>query len=258
MDHGFGAGGQGFVVAGQAAVVRQPARGAFDDPAAEPNGESPGGRGAADDLDVDAEGFAVLDDGVLAARVGPGFADGGWSAEPLSASVGRRCRPARSRRWPAPSGNRPRVSVMTLRFLPAIFLPPSMPWVSFEGEVAGSRCLAWVVGRLGRFTVVADRCGLAMDVSGASAGDVNTRLPEVIKATARQLLVEPGVGGLSLDAVAAGSGLAVTGVAAVFPHRDDLLTALVIDAYDASGAAMEQADQAARDTQASAGRGCSR
>lgn len=142
---------------------------------------------------------------------------------------------------------------MTLRYLPAIFLLPSMPWVSFEGEVAGSRCLDWVVGRLGRFTVVADRYGLAMDVSGASAGDVNTRLPEVIKATARQLLVEPGVGGLSLGTVAASSGLAVTDVAAVFPQRDDLLTALVIDAYNASGAAMEQADQAARDAQASAG-----
>ncbi|MFE5740310.1 hypothetical protein [Streptomyces celluloflavus] len=148
MDHGFGAGGQGF--AGQAAVVRQPARGAFDDPAAEPNGESPGGRGAADDLDVDAEGFAVLDDGVLAARVGPGFADGGWSAEPL-VSI---CRPTVPSRTlvsvTSAAGNRPRVSVMMLRFLPATFSPPSMPWVPFEGEVAVSRCLAWVVGRLGR------------------------------------------------------------------------------------------------------------
>ncbi|UQA92725.1 TetR-like C-terminal domain-containing protein [Streptomyces halobius] len=92
-----------------------------------------------------------------------------------------------------------------------------------------------------------------MDVSGADAADGNTGLPEAIKATARQLLVKLGAGGLSLDAVAEGGGFAVTDVAAVFPHRDDLLTALVIDAYNASGAAMERADQAASDARASAG-----
>ncbi|WP_241779141.1 hypothetical protein [Streptomyces rimosus] len=92
-----------------------------------------------------------------------------------------------------------------------------------------------------------------MDVSVTSAGDANTGLPEAVKATARRLLAELGAGGLSLDAVAADSGLAVKDVAAVFPHRDDLLTALVIDAYNTSGAAMEQADQAARDARASAG-----
>lgn len=92
-----------------------------------------------------------------------------------------------------------------------------------------------------------------MDVSGTSAADENTGPPAVIKATARQLLVKLGAGGLSLDAVAQGGGLTVTEVEAVFPHRDDLLTALVIDAYNASGAAMEQADQAARDAGASAG-----
>ncbi|EST29939.1 TetR/AcrR family transcriptional regulator [Streptomyces roseochromogenus] len=82
---------------------------------------------------------------------------------------------------------------------------------------------------------------------------MNTKLPEAIKAAARRLLVDLGAGGLSLDAVAAASDLAVSEVAGVFPHRNDLLTALVIDAYNASGAAMEQADQAARDAQASAG-----
>ncbi|MGW1376049.1 TetR/AcrR family transcriptional regulator [Streptomyces sp. NPDC002446] len=92
-----------------------------------------------------------------------------------------------------------------------------------------------------------------MDVSGASAADVNTRPPAVIKAAARQLLAKAGAAGLSLEAVAAGSGLAVAEVAAVFPHRDDLLTALIIDAYNVSGAAMEQADQAARDASAPAG-----
>ncbi len=76
---------------------------------------------------------------------------------------------------------------------------------------------------------------------------------EAIKAAARQLLEKLGAGGLSPDAVAEGGGLAVSDVEAVFPHRDDLLTALVIDAYNTSGAAMEQADQAAADAGASAG-----
>lgn len=74
-----------------------------------------------------------------------------------------------------------------------------------------------------------------------------------IKATARHLLVKLGAPGLTLDAVAQDRGTAVADVEAVFPHRDDLLTALVIDAYNESGAAMEQADQAARDAGASAG-----
>ncbi len=108
-------------------------------------------------------------------------------------------------------------------------------------------------GAAGPIIVVAGRYGSAMDVSVTSAGDANTGLPEAVKATARRLLAELGAGGLSLDAVAADSGLAVKDVAAVFPHRDDLLTALVIDAYNTSGAAMEQADQAARDARASAG-----
>ncbi|MBT2449794.1 WHG domain-containing protein [Streptomyces sp. ISL-43] len=91
-----------------------------------------------------------------------------------------------------------------------------------------------------------------MDVS-TNATFENTGRPAVIKATARRLLAELGAGGLSLDAVAGGSGLAVTDLEAVFPHRDDLLTALVIDAYDGSATAMEQADQAARAAGASAG-----
>lgn len=98
-----------------------------------------------------------------------------------------------------------------------------------------------------------DRYGLAMDASGTSGAGADSGPSAVIKATARQLLVKRGAAGLSLDAVAVDSGLAVTDVAAVFPHRDDLLTALVVDAYNASGAAMEQADQAAGGTDATAG-----
>ncbi|WP_407841085.1 TetR-like C-terminal domain-containing protein [Streptomyces sp. DSM 116496] len=70
-------------------------------------------------------------------------------------------------------------------------------------------------------------------------------LSESIKDIARVHLLKLGGAGLSLDSVAQDCGRAAGEVQALFPHRDDLLTALVIDAYDASGAAMEQADEAA-------------
>ncbi|UQX00016.1 WHG domain-containing protein [Streptomyces sp. RerS4] len=92
-----------------------------------------------------------------------------------------------------------------------------------------------------------------MDVSETNATNDDTTRAALIKDTARQQLVKVGAGGLSLDGVARDSGLAVSDVAAVFPHRDDLLTALVIDAYNASGAAMERADEAATAAGASAG-----
>ncbi|MFD0268041.1 WHG domain-containing protein [Streptomyces sp. NPDC127106] len=83
--------------------------------------------------------------------------------------------------------------------------------------------------------------------------DDNVISDAVIKEAARRLLPRLGAAGLSLDAVAGDGGFALASVEAVFPHRDDLLTALVIDAYDASGAAMEQADRAAAEAGASAG-----
>ncbi|WP_328296643.1 WHG domain-containing protein [Streptomyces sp. NBC_00435] len=92
-----------------------------------------------------------------------------------------------------------------------------------------------------------------MDVSVTSSTSGNLPPAEVIKDTARARLVELGGGGLSLEAVARDSGLSRTEVEAVFPHRDELLTALVIDAYNASGEAMERADEVAAGSGASAG-----
>ncbi|MFJ1565860.1 TetR/AcrR family transcriptional regulator [Streptomyces erythrochromogenes] len=92
-----------------------------------------------------------------------------------------------------------------------------------------------------------------MDASPTNPSDDDVALPAAVKATARQHLVKRGASGLSLDVVARDSGLSVTAVEAVFPHRDDLLTALVVDAYDASGSAMERADRAAADAGAPAG-----
>ncbi|MGW7594870.1 TetR/AcrR family transcriptional regulator [Streptomyces rubiginosohelvolus] len=82
-----------------------------------------------------------------------------------------------------------------------------------------------------------------MDVSGTPSADDNSGAPAVIRTTARQLLVKLGAGGLSPAAVARAGGLSVSEVEAVFPHRDDLLTALLIDAYNDSGAAMVEADR---------------
>ncbi|MFV0137625.1 TetR/AcrR family transcriptional regulator [Streptomyces sp. HMX87] len=93
-----------------------------------------------------------------------------------------------------------------------------------------------------------------MEVSAtdpADGSDLTSRA--AITDAARQLLAKVGAGGLSTTAVAEAGGLSVTDVEAAFPHRDDLLTALVIDAYNASGAAMEQADEAAGRAGASAG-----
>ncbi|MGW6878769.1 TetR-like C-terminal domain-containing protein [Streptomyces goshikiensis] len=92
-----------------------------------------------------------------------------------------------------------------------------------------------------------------MDLSGTHAADENTARPAAVKAAARRLLVERGAGGLTPDAVARAGAMTVTEVESAFPHRDDLLTALVIDAYDDSAAAMEQADRDAVAAGASAG-----
>jgi AcrR family transcriptional regulator len=74
-----------------------------------------------------------------------------------------------------------------------------------------------------------------------------------IMSVARQQLAEAGAHGLSLGAVASSSGLSIVEIETIFEHRDSLLTALIIDAYNASGAAMEAADRAALDDGAGPG-----
>jgi AcrR family transcriptional regulator len=62
-----------------------------------------------------------------------------------------------------------------------------------------------------------------------------------IKAAGRRQLAEVGAADLSLRAVARDVGMVSSAVYRYFPSRDDLLTALVIDAYEAVGAAVEEA-----------------
>ncbi|MFI5544159.1 TetR/AcrR family transcriptional regulator [Streptomyces sp. NPDC051815] len=63
-----------------------------------------------------------------------------------------------------------------------------------------------------------------------------------IKDEARRALAAEGAAKLSLRAVARELGMVSSAVYRYFPSRDELLTALIIDAYDSVGAAAEAAD----------------
>src|SRR5689334_931603 len=66
-------------------------------------------------------------------------------------------------------------------------------------------------------------------------------LTREIKEAARRQLAETGAPQLSLRAVARELGLVSSALYRYFPSRDDLLTALIIDAYDSLGEAAETA-----------------
>lgn len=70
-------------------------------------------------------------------------------------------------------------------------------------------------------------------------------LTREITTAARRQLAEVGAAALSLRAVSRELGMASSALYRYFPSRDDLLTALIVDAYDAVGAAAEDADAAA-------------
>ena len=75
---------------------------------------------------------------------------------------------------------------------------------------------------------------------------VRAELTAEIKDVARRHLAESGAEGLSLRAVARELDLVSSALYRYFPSRDHLLTALIIDAYDAVGTAAEAADAAVR------------
>ena len=79
-------------------------------------------------------------------------------------------------------------------------------------------------------------------------------LTAAIKETARRHLAEHGSAGLSLRAVARELGMASSAIYRYFPSRDELLTALIVDAYDGLGEAVERADAAHRPADDLAGR----
>ena len=68
---------------------------------------------------------------------------------------------------------------------------------------------------------------------------LRAELTAEIKDEARRQLAAEGAPGLSLRAVTRALGMASSAIYRYFPSRDDLLTALIVDAYDAVGAAAE-------------------
>jgi AcrR family transcriptional regulator len=74
---------------------------------------------------------------------------------------------------------------------------------------------------------------------------VRSEITGEITDAARRQLAEVGAAALSLRAVARELGMASSAVYRYFPSRDDLLTRLIIDGYDALGATAEEADDPA-------------
>ncbi|GAB3826539.1 TetR/AcrR family transcriptional regulator [Kribbella italica] len=78
--------------------------------------------------------------------------------------------------------------------------------------------------------------------AGRTARDrARAELTQEIKDTARRQLATDGAERLSLRAVSRELGMVSSALYRYFPSRDDLLTALIIDAYDALGSAVEKA-----------------
>jgi len=73
---------------------------------------------------------------------------------------------------------------------------------------------------------------------------VRAELIHEIKQEARRQVGDGGGSALSLRAVARQVGMVSSGIYRYFPSRDKLLTALIIDSYDALGAVAEAADGA--------------
>jgi len=71
---------------------------------------------------------------------------------------------------------------------------------------------------------------------------VRAELTEEIKAIARRHLTDHGAESLSLRAVARELGMVSSAVYRYFPSRDHLLTALIVDSFEAIGRAAEKGD----------------
>ncbi|TDE57932.1 TetR/AcrR family transcriptional regulator [Nonomuraea mesophila] len=83
-----------------------------------------------------------------------------------------------------------------------------------------------------------------MTASRTARERVRAELTKEITDIARRQLATEGAGGLSLRAVAREMGMVSSAIYRYFPSRDDLLTALIVDGYNALGEAVEQAESA--------------
>ena len=79
------------------------------------------------------------------------------------------------------------------------------------------------------------------NVSMTARERARAELTREIKDEAKRQLATAGADGLSLRAVARSLGMVSSALYRYFPSRDDLLTALIIDAYNSLGAAVEEA-----------------
>jgi AcrR family transcriptional regulator len=85
-----------------------------------------------------------------------------------------------------------------------------------------------------------------MSASTTARARARAEITTEITAAARRHIARDGAAGLSLRAVARDVGMVSSAVYRYFPSRDDLLTTLIVDAYDALGDAAERAEAAVR------------
>jgi AcrR family transcriptional regulator len=83
-----------------------------------------------------------------------------------------------------------------------------------------------------------------VNASLTARGRVRAELIREITEIARRQLATEGASGLSLRAVAKEMGMVSSAVYRYFPSKDELLTTLIIDGYNAVGAAVEKAEAA--------------
>jgi AcrR family transcriptional regulator len=90
-------------------------------------------------------------------------------------------------------------------------------------------------------------CATITDMTrGSIRARVRAEMIEEIKSSARRQLAQDGAN-LSLRAIAREMGMVSSAIYRYFASRDDLLTALILDAYNALGEAAEEAGAAAED-----------
>jgi AcrR family transcriptional regulator len=87
---------------------------------------------------------------------------------------------------------------------------------------------------------------MAERTRGSIRARVRAEMLEEIKDAARRQLAEDGAN-LSLRAIAREMGMVSSAIYRYYPSRDDLLTALILDAYNALGEAAEKAGASVRD-----------
>ncbi|POX48244.1 TetR family transcriptional regulator [Streptomyces sp. Ru71] len=85
---------------------------------------------------------------------------------------------------------------------------------------------------------------MSSDIARGARARARIEITAAIKDEARRQLAEEGAAKLSLRAVARALGMVSSALYRYFPSRDDLLTALIIDAYDSLGEAAESAHAA--------------